>query len=132
MTDRVYRTILGFLLLLALTFDLTVLLYILIAMLFLEGLTNIRVPLLVCRFRNCINKQAYSIEYVHDPFNPAYRFDIESERVWRIVVGAMLAVTFYYYEQLWFFPWFMGFAIFGAGISGVCPVLIGIRWTGFK
>jgi hypothetical protein len=26
----------------------------------------------------------------------------------------------------------MGFAIFGAGLSGVCPVLLAIRWTGFR
>jgi hypothetical protein len=48
------------------------------------------------------------------------------------VVGGLLAITFYFYEQLWFFPWFMGFAIFGSGISNVCPVLLVIRWAGFK
>jgi hypothetical protein len=132
MTDRMYRAILGFLLLLALTFDIDVLLYFIILVLFFEGITNLRVPKLVCRFRSCLNTSANPVEYVHDPYNSSFRFNVESERVWRLVVGLLLAVTFYFYEQLWFFPWFMGFAIFGAGISGVCPVLLAIRWAGFK
>ena len=127
-----YRAILGFLLLLALTLDLEVLLYCIIVVLFIEGITNVRVPKLVCRFRSCLNNKANTIEYTHDPFNASYRFNVESERVWRLLVGLLLAVTFYFYQQLWFFPWFMGFAIFGAGISGVCPLLFGIRWAGFK
>ena len=57
---------------------------------------------------------------------------MEAEQAWRLVVGLLLDVTFYFYDQLWFFPWFMGFAIFGAGLSGVCPVLLAIRWIGFK
>jgi len=132
MTDRVYRAFLGFLLLLTLTLDQYVLMYFIIVMLFFEGITNLRLPKLVCRFRNCISSQANPVEYVPEPYNQTNRFDIESERVWRLVVGALLAVTFYYYQQLWFFPWFMGFAIFGAGISGVCPVLLAIRLVGFK
>jgi len=127
-----YRAILGFLLLLVLTFDLEMALYFIILVLFFEGITNMRVPKLVCRFRNCLNSQGNPIEYNHDLYNSAPRFNIESERAWRLIVGLLLAVTFYFYEQLWFFPWFMGFAIFGAGISGVCPVLFAIRWAGFK
>ena len=63
---------------------------------------------------------------------PNARFNIESERVWRILVGLFLVVGYSLVEALWFFPWFMGFAIFGAGISGVCPVLIAVRYIGFK
>jgi hypothetical protein len=45
----------------------------------------------------------------------------------------MLIVTVYVFsESLWFFPWFMGFAIFGAGLSGVCPVLISLKLLGFR
>ena len=36
------------------------------------------------------------------------------------------------YDMLWFFPWFMGFAILGAGASGVCPVLLGLKYIGFR
>ena len=132
MSDRMYRAVLGFLLLLALTFDLEMLMYFLIVMLFFEGITNLRLPKLICLLRSLLASQKKPVEYVHEPYNETNRFNVESERVWRLVVGALLAVTFYYYQQLWFFPWFMGFAIFGAGISGVCPVLFAIRLVGFK
>ena len=26
----------------------------------------------------------------------------------------------------------MGFAILGAGVSGVCPILLGTKWVGFR
>ena len=131
MTNQIYRAILGFLLLLALTFDVVVLFYVLILMLFFEGVTNLYLTKLVCQFRTCLNSQSKPTEYVQDN-NPSFSFNVESERVWRLVVGGLLAITFYFYEQLWFFPWFMGFAIFGSGISNVCPVLLVIRWAGFK
>jgi hypothetical protein len=131
MTNQMYRAILGFLLLLALTFDVVVLFYVLILMLFFEGVTNLYLTKLVCQFRTCLNSQSKPTEYVQDN-NPSFRFNVESERVWRLVVGGLLAITFYFYEQLWFFPWFIGFAIFGTGISNVCPVLLVIRWAGFK
>jgi hypothetical protein len=131
MTDRIYRAILGFLLLLALAFDVVVLLYVLILMLFFEGVTNLCLTKLVYQFRTYLNSQSKPTEYVQDD-NPYFRFNVESERVWRLLVGGSLAITFYFHEQLWFFPWFVGFAIFGAGISGVCPVLLVIRWAGFK
>ena len=35
-------------------------------------------------------------------------------------------------EVIWLIPWFMGFAIMGAGVSGVCPGLLLMRWVGFK
>jgi hypothetical protein len=65
------------------------------------------------------------------------RFDFEAYRMWRITVALVLVVTFamiheFGYDMLWFFPWFMGFAIIGAGVSGVCPGLLALRWVGFR
>jgi len=124
MSDRIYRSMLGLLLLLGLYFELPELIYFLIAMLFFEGLTNLRLPKLVCRLAGIKDQAGASVI--------SSRFSMEAEQTWRLVVGFMLAVTYYFYDQLWFFPWFMGFAIFGAGLSGVCPVLLAIRWIGFK
>ena len=132
MTDRTYRAILGALLLLTLTFDLDMLMYGIIAVLFFEGVTDIRIPKLMCKLRKCLHIKYGPGEYAQDTQNLNSRFSIESERMWRLIVGCMLAITFYFFEQLWFFPWFMGFAIFGAGVSGVCPVLLVIRWAGFR
>jgi len=66
---------------------------------------------------------------------PRYNFD--SFRAWRISVAIMLGGSYLLLneqniEVVWFIPWFMGFAILGAGVSGVCPVLLLIRWIGFK
>ena len=130
MTDRTYRTILGAVLIVGLYFDLHWLIYGIIVMLFVEGLTNQRLPKIACSMRKCVSNGAFDYvdaELVSDP-----RFNVESEQVWRIVVGCFLIISYSYVDALWFFPWFMGFAIFGAGLSGVCPVLLAIRWVGFK
>ncbi len=129
MTDRTYRTILGLILLIVLYFDLELAMYGVIAMLFIEGITNQRIPKIICFIRRYIDKPSPALADVSviegAPLN------IDSERAWRISVGSFLFIG-YSIDLLWFFPWFMGFAIFGAGLSGVCPVLFGLRWIGFR
>jgi len=130
MTDRTYRTMLGALLLVCLYFDLNLVIYGMILVLLAEGLTNLRIPRLVCSIRNCVTKGSF--DYLDAELVTESRFTMESERVWRIVVSFFLVLSYLLIDALWFYPWFMGFAIFGAGLSGVCPVLLGIRWAGFK
>ena len=132
MTNRMYRGMLGALLLVSLYFDLSMFMYGIIIVLFFEGITNLIIPKLVDLSGRVIAPGNSLFVYKPEPCSVGSRFGFESERCWRLVVGAMLLVTFYYYDVLWFFPWFMGFAIFGAGLSGVCPVLLAIRWAGFK
>ena len=130
MSDRTYRTLMGLALLVVLYFDLNFVMYVIIGILFIEGITNIRVPILVALIRSNVLKQSY--EYTDSGLVEKAKFNIESERLWRIIVAAFLCVGYFLVEALWFFPWFMGFAIFGAGLSGVCPVLLAVRWFGFK
>lgn len=131
MTDRNYRTLLGLLILLALYFNLDWLMIGLIVVLVSEALTNYRIPRLICMLRNCVtNEQRFA--YVDAAQLPEPRFVFEAERAWRLVVGTFLLLGYIFIDLLWFIPWFMGFAIFGAGLSGVCPVLLAIRWLGFK
>ncbi|NDP48348.1 MAG: DUF2892 domain-containing protein [Sulfuriferula multivorans] len=128
MSDRTYRLILGALLLVTLYFDIAYLMYFLIGLLFFEGVTNLRLPLLL---RQPQEESAAVCNL--EPIEHTSRFRLEAERAWRLIVGLMLLVTYVlFYDLLWFFPWFMGFAIFGAGASGVCPVLIGVKWTGCR
>ncbi len=131
MTDRNYRTLLGLLILVALYFNLDWLMIGLIVVLIAESITNLRIPRLICMLRNCALKEQRFV-YADAAELQSPRFSIEAERVWRFVVGSFLMLGFIYIDLLWFFPWFMGFAIFGAGLSGVCPVLLAIRWLGFK
>lgn len=134
MSDRIYRLILGTLLLVFLYFDLRYLIFALIAVTALEGITNLRVPRLVAILRSRMGRYSEPVTYVAvAPRAKALRFGCESERAWRLVVGAVLFVSYVLYnQQLWFLPWFMGFAIFGAGVSGVCPGLYTLRLMGFK
>lgn len=132
MSERFFRVIVGVFLLAILYFELHGAIPALIAILLIEGISNYRVPMLVTQLR-----QAQVISFGDSselmPDARAARFGFEAERAWRIAVALTLAVTVYAFnEQLWFFPWFMGFAIFGAGLSGVCPVLISLKLLGFR
>ena len=132
MTDRGYRAVLGTLLLLALYFELPGLILGMIVMMLLEGLTNLRLPLVLGRLSGCEGGCTAD----GDDFAPVRRriqLPFDAERAWRIVVSLFLILSvFIFSEMLWFFPWFMGFAILGAGISGVCPVLISLKFAGFR
>lgn len=130
MTDRTYRGVFGAAILIALYFEMSWLMFTLIGLLFVEGVTNQRVPMLICTVRKCLQKEHAG--YVNYGQVASPKFNVDSERVWRLTVALFLLISFSYVEALWWFPWFMGFAIFGAGLSGVCPVLIAIRWVGFR
>ena len=130
MSNRIYRLIFGITLLLALYFDQHTVLYALIALALTESVTNIRIPVVLSRIRYG-NDGDISEGSLGIPFKA--RTNFEAERGWRMSVCVMLVVSLFAYPQvLWFFPWFMGFAILGAGISGVCPVFLALKWAGLK
>ncbi|MBU1192794.1 MAG: hypothetical protein KKA36_03070 [Gammaproteobacteria bacterium] len=132
MSERFFRLIVGTLLLAFLYFELPGAIPILIGVLLLEGITNYRIPLIVSRLR-LAGQGAFADSCELTPEAHLARIPFDAERAWRLAVAAMLAITVYVFnEQLWFFPWFMGFAIFGAGLSGVCPVLISLKLIGFR
>lgn len=132
MTDRTYRVLLGALLLIALYFELPQVILVLIVMMLFEGITNWRLPLLLQRVTAGSDSHfPDSAELIPDKRQVRLAFD--AERAWRVAVSLMLIATvFVFGDALWFFPWFMGFAILGAGISGVCPVLISLKFAGFR
>lgn len=130
MSNRFYRLLFGGVLLLALYFDLYPLLYTLIGLTVFEAVTNVRIPGLVSRLR-------YGNE--GDPLEGSLgihfvqRSNFEAERAWRLSVATLLSVAvFALPDALWFLPWFMGFAILGAGVSGVCPMFLALKWIGLK
>ena len=134
MSERTYRLILGTLLLVLLYFAQHPLIIALIALLFVEGLTNLRVPRLVKALRGRMGRYGDPVTYVTLlPRARAPRFAFEAERAWRLAMGSVLLVSCVLFpQQLWFLPWFLGFAVFGAGVSGICPALISLKLAGFK
>lgn len=104
-----------------------VVIYALIAVLLFEGLTNFRVPAMVSRLR-------YGADKVINEPNPCGDcFSFEAERALRfIIVILIFASTLPIAEVIWWFPWFVGFALIGAGLSGICPIVLTLRWVGFK
>ncbi|OOZ41425.1 hypothetical protein BOW53_04030 [Solemya pervernicosa gill symbiont] len=58
--------------------------------------------------------------------------DFEATRGWRLVIGLVLLVSILFTDQLWYLSWFIGFAVLGAGLSGVCPLMWLLCYVGFK
>lgn len=132
LSERFYRLIVGGLLLALLYFELAGVISILISVLLWEGITNFRIPLILSGIRLARNG-SFGDSSELSPGAYLTRIAFDAERAWRLTVAGILVLSvFVFNEQLWFFPWFMGFAIFGAGLSGVCPGLISLKLIGFR
>jgi len=129
MTNRFYRGALSLLLLISLYFNQSVMMYALIVMLFLEGFSNVLVPSIFNVVRQKVGMTTAHAGSMKVCLMPDGFSRFGDERIWRLVVGSLLLLTYTNIDVLWFFPWFMGFAIFGAGLSGICPVLLFIQWV---
>ncbi|MBT8118527.1 MAG: hypothetical protein KJN89_02320 [Gammaproteobacteria bacterium] len=131
MSERVFLFIVGVYILMALYLGMDVMIYLLSLWLLFEAVTDIRLTTLSQR----LLKKSVPAGLII--FNSRQRFDFDALRIWRISVavllgGSLILLKEQNFEFMWFFPWFMGFAIMGAGASSVCPVLLFIRWIGFK
>ena len=130
MSERTYRLIIGLSLLAMLYTDSRPAVYCLIALMIFEAVTNWRIPLLVSRFRpgaaNTDNRD------VNERCRTC-KFGFEAERALRLVFSAVLLVTYVLLNrELWLFPWFAGFALVVAGLSGICPMLLFLEKVGFR
>lgn len=130
MSNRQYRLLFGALILIALYFEQLMILHILVAVTLLEGITNFRLPKIVS---SLLHKREGSPSEGSLGFDFKIRSNFEAERAWRLTVALMLSLGIYVFpDALWFFPWFMGLAIFGAGVSGVCPMFLMMKWIGLR
>ena len=128
MSERMYRFILGMALILLLYLQADALVYVYIGILLFEGLTNWRLPLLVSKLRFGAGVRAADV--LHPD---CARIPFDAERVLRLVVAVLLMLSFVLFtEQTWFFPWFIGFMLFMAGLTNICPMVMGLRWLGFR
>ena len=128
MTERTFRLLLGATLLIILFFDRNDLLYVYIGIVTFEGLTNWRIPTLITKLR-------HGPAYLEFPINAprTHRYMFEAERAFRLVIAMLLVVSCIVFPRaLWFFPWAVGFALFMAGITGICPISISFKKLGFR
>jgi hypothetical protein len=127
MTERTFRIFIGASLLLGLYFDLKPVIYTLIGIMAFQGITNWRVTRIVSRLRYG-PAVALGPCCTPVPDAPPARVNFEAERALCLIVSASLLLTYgLFFDQLWFIPWFIGFALFGAGLSGICPMILGLR-----
>ena len=125
MSERIFRLIQGACLLLLLYLQNEALIHAYIAILLFEGITNWRIPILVSKLRYGEFHESVSPDCQSIPF--------DAERALRLVVAALLITTYILYPaQLWFFPWIVGFMLFMAGITNICPMAMILRWIGFR
>lgn len=128
MSERVFRVLLGAAILLALYFNLLPLLWAIVGLLVFEGLTNWRVPCLLSRLSG---GGAGDLPLLQALTGACARG--EAERVLRLLVAAMLGVSLGVAPaNAWAVPWFIGFALVGAGMSGICPMVLALRRLGFS
>ncbi|MCK5395647.1 MAG: hypothetical protein KAJ32_06625 [Gammaproteobacteria bacterium] len=131
MSERFFLFIVGVYILTGLYFEVDMMIYLLSLWLVFEGVTNLRLTTFSQKFIGKTVPAGLTV------FQTQQRFSFDAFRAWRIMVAVMLGGAFlllneHDIEIVWFFPWFMGFAIMGAGASGVCPMILFIRWIGFK
>ena len=131
MSNRVYLFVIGLCILASLYLESNIMIYMLAVIVFLEGVSGVTITSLSQKIRN-VKLESGLLQLEKTP-----RFNFDAFRMLRIIMSVIVLVSYmavheYNIDMLWFFPWFIGFAVLGAGVSGVCPVYLAIRWLGFK
>ena len=128
MTERAYRLVIGICMILFLFMQWDYAMYLILAVLLLEGLTNWRVPILVSRLRF----PGGEIK-VTDSENTKCTINYDAERMLRWIVFVCVGMgSVIFTSQLWFFPWFIGLMLLLAGITGICPTVMFLRRLGMR
>ena len=130
MTEHTYRLVMGILLLIILYTDTNVFSYTIIGIIMFEGLTNLRLNLLVTRLRN---RFGANLTEMDGPPRENYRVNFEAERAQRIVVAVSFAALFFYSpDELWMINWMFAFGMLISGIVMFCPIIALFKAVGFK
>jgi hypothetical protein len=126
MSEKNFRIVLGAWLVLGLLLNSVPVIYALLALLLFEGLTNLRVPRVLVRVRSGALEETADL-------NPNARVSFEAERALRLIVATLIIIPMSgIADFLWLLPWFVGFALIGAGLSGICPMVLALRWLGLR
>ena len=127
MNERTFRFLQGVYLFVTLYLDSREMMIGIIIMYVYEGVTNLRVPILISKLR-------YGSDAVVDPFSKIEsRIGFDAERAQRIMSAAFLYLTFFIFpEAAWFGPWFLAAIFLMAGTTNMCPSVMFLRWVGFR
>jgi len=127
MSERHFRVVLGLWLILGLYLNIIEIVYALIGLLLFEGITNLRIPRLVTKLRSgATHSQAQQA-------NSNSLFAFEAERALRFLVALFVLLPLLQgLEIIWWLPWFVGFALIGAGLSGICPMVMTLKQIGLR
>lgn len=131
MSDRTYLFVAGAYILTALYLGNDLMIYALVIFMLFEGVTGFTLSGITQKIRK-VELDPGLLKYESTP-----KFNFDAFRALRIffamaMTAAYLGVHEYDVEMIWFLPWFFGFALLGAGVSSVCPVLLGMKWLGFR
>ena len=130
MSERAFHFVFGALLLAALYFGLTRVVYMLIAWQLIEAVSGryLTVSLSRLRYGENIPDDAMCVSDV-----PECRFGISAQRALRAVLAVLLLLSYVFFvNQLWIVSWFIGFALMAAGFSGICPMIAALQKIGFR
>ena len=132
MLEHQFRIILGLTIILALYFDIKELMLGLMVIMAFEAITNWRIPILVSCLRH--PKETTDREYLAGGCGKYITgLKIEAERILRVIIIVLIAPSyFYFFDYAWFVPWFVAFALLGAGLSNICPLVILLKRLGFR
>lgn len=134
MSERIFRIILGAVLFIALTIaavlETRTPVYIALAIIAFEAITNWRIPIIITRIRYGKNfKEHIQVQ----PANTRILGRIEAERFLRVAVIMFICLPFIvpviYVE---FVPWFVATALVLAGVTNICPMVMFLRYTGMR
>jgi len=129
MTENTYRLLLGSALFLTLYIDSKTLAYVLIVMALFEGITNLRVNILISKLLNKTSGRAIPQE----PESSTYRFNIAAERVQRVFIGIVFYLIYFIApHEFWMLNWLFALALILSGIVMFCPVVALFRYLGFR
>lgn len=134
MSERWFRLILGALLFIALTLsallETQLPLYLVLALITFEAITNLRVPKIVTRLRY----GSHYKEYLDSPQrNNRILGTIEAERFLRVAVLVFVAMPYFLnIEYIEFMPWFVATALALAGVTNICPMVMFLRFIGMR
>jgi hypothetical protein len=129
MSERMFRAILGVSLLILLGLGWEEGIYAYMGLLLFEGITNWRIPIIISRSRY---KDNYP-QHVNQCGAIQAKIPFDAERMLRVVIFTFLVISYVLYKDLlWWFPWFIGIMLCIAGLTGICPMVMMLRASGFR